>query len=153
MALPDSGQIPNAKPQNFHAKLAALNSLNRNYHAYLNSKSPRFAAIAEFVKASAEYELAQDAVTKANGDLATAQIEFAAAVDAAAIQPYDYNVSVYQNATVESLSARLEALRAEEVSIGQFTELDVEIASLEGLLRGPKRRLSWTIKSNLKRRS
>ncbi len=135
VALPDSVPMPDTKPQNFHAKLAALNSLNRNYHAYLNSKSPRFAAIAAFVKASAEYELALDAVARVNGDLVAAQEEFTAAVDAAGIKPYDDNISVYQNASVESLTARLEALRTAQQSV-QSTELDAEIAALEGLLSG-----------------
>ena len=42
------------KEKNFHAKLAGLNSLNRNYHAYLNSQSPRMASIRTFVLDSAD---------------------------------------------------------------------------------------------------
>ncbi|KQV36713.1 MULTISPECIES: hypothetical protein [unclassified Rhizobium] len=36
----------------------ALRSLNRNYHAYLNSKDPRIVAVAAYAKAYAEFEIA-----------------------------------------------------------------------------------------------
>lgn len=39
------------------AKLGGLNSLNRNYHAYLNSNDPRMAAIRAYVVAYAQFEL------------------------------------------------------------------------------------------------
>ncbi len=41
------------------SKLGAgrLHSLNRNYHAYLNSKDPKMAALAAYVKAYAEFEI------------------------------------------------------------------------------------------------
>ncbi|MHB0954265.1 MAG: hypothetical protein ACYC10_20405 [Allorhizobium sp.] len=39
------------------AKLGGLNSLNRNYHAYLNSNDPRMAAIRDYVVAYAQFEL------------------------------------------------------------------------------------------------
>jgi hypothetical protein len=37
--------------------LKGLNSLNRNYRAYLNSQDPRMAAIASYAKAYAQYEI------------------------------------------------------------------------------------------------
>jgi hypothetical protein len=47
--------------KNFHAKLAGLNSLNRNFHAYLNAQDPRMAAIRDYVMANVAYEnLAED---------------------------------------------------------------------------------------------
>ena len=52
-ALPADVPLPGIKPKNFNAKLAGLNSLKRNYHAYLNSNSPRMAAISAFVARSA----------------------------------------------------------------------------------------------------
>ena len=52
-ALPDTVLVPETKPKNLHARLAGLNSLNRNYHAYLNSQSPRFASIFDYVMDSA----------------------------------------------------------------------------------------------------
>lgn len=39
------------------AKLGRLNSLNRNYHAYLNSSDPHMAAIRAYVVAYAQFEL------------------------------------------------------------------------------------------------
>jgi len=61
VAIPDTVTLPTAKPEdrNLHARLAGLNSLQRNYHAYLNSQSPRMAGIAAFVMASAQLALAQ----------------------------------------------------------------------------------------------
>jgi len=61
-ALPDVVLVPEAKPEekNLHARLAGLNSLNRNYHAYLNSQSPRFAGIFDYVRDSAEGVLDPD---------------------------------------------------------------------------------------------
>ncbi len=46
-----------AKPQNVAASLGSLNSLKRNYHAYLNSKDPKMAALSAYVKAYAEFEM------------------------------------------------------------------------------------------------
>ncbi|UWU24799.1 hypothetical protein N2601_21910 (plasmid) [Rhizobium sp. CB3060] len=39
------------------AELGSLNSLKRNYHAYMNSKDPKFAAIAAYVRDYAEFEM------------------------------------------------------------------------------------------------
>jgi hypothetical protein len=63
-ALPDSALVPPAKPDqgNLHARLAGLNSLQRNYHAYLNSQSPRFSPIFDYVRDSAEGVLDPDDV-------------------------------------------------------------------------------------------
>jgi len=48
--------IVNETP-NLAAKLGGLNSLKRNYHAYLNSNDPRMAAIRGYVVAYAQFEL------------------------------------------------------------------------------------------------
>lgn len=52
--------VPLEKPKirPLEAKLAGLNSLNRNYRAYLNSSDPRMAAIRDYAIAYANYELA-----------------------------------------------------------------------------------------------
>lgn len=52
--------VPLEKPKirPLEAKLAGLNSLNRNYRAYLNSSDPRMAAIRDYAVAYATYELA-----------------------------------------------------------------------------------------------
>lgn len=51
--------VPLEKPKipPLEAKLAGLNSLNRNYSAYLNSSDPRMAAIRDYAVAYATYEL------------------------------------------------------------------------------------------------
>lgn len=67
-----------AKEKNLRARLGSLNSLRRNVNAYLNSKSPRFAAVQAFVMASARYDLALDAARKANATLADAQARLTA---------------------------------------------------------------------------
>jgi len=46
-----------AEKPNLAAKLGGLNSLKRNYHAYLNSNDPRMAAIRDYVVAYAQFEL------------------------------------------------------------------------------------------------
>lgn len=66
---------PPSKEKKLHAKLGRLNSLKRNVNAYLNSKSPRFAAVQAFVMASAQYDLALDAVEKAKAAVADAQTQ------------------------------------------------------------------------------
>lgn len=52
--------VPLEKPKTrpIEAKLAGLNSLNRNYRAYLNSSDPRMASIRDYAVAYATYELA-----------------------------------------------------------------------------------------------
>jgi hypothetical protein len=132
-ALPAEAPLPDAKPKNFNAKLAGLNSLKRNYHAYLNSQSPRMAAIRDFVMASAEFDLAREDVAEATAALAEAQADFAAAVNAAGLTPYDGAVGVYDDPTVDSLEARLADLTAADETVDD-PALDAEIAAVEGLL-------------------
>src|SRR5262245_53652627 len=72
---------PKNKEKNCNAKLDCLNSLNRNYHAYLNSQSPKFASVRDFVRKSAEFDLANEKLDAANADLATAQSFFFQAED------------------------------------------------------------------------
>lgn len=43
--------------QNLASKLGSLNSLKRDYHAYMNSQSPEIAAIRAYVMAYAQFEL------------------------------------------------------------------------------------------------
>jgi hypothetical protein len=47
-------KTPNVKA--VHSNIAGLNSLNRNYHAYLNSNDPRMAAVSAYAIAYAEFE-------------------------------------------------------------------------------------------------
>jgi hypothetical protein len=63
-ALPDTVVVPQSKPDrgSLHARLGGLNSLQRNYHAYLNSQSPRFSPVFDYVRDSAEGVLDPDDV-------------------------------------------------------------------------------------------
>ncbi|MFI0849677.1 hypothetical protein [Mesorhizobium sp. IMUNJ 23232] len=132
--LPASVALPDAKPQNFHAKLAGLNSLKRNYNAYLNSKSPRMAAISAFVRASAELDIARERETKAAAALAEARAEFAAAAEEAALTPYDGAVGAYDDPTVESLRERLADLNAATVADEDLSDWQAEVDAVESLL-------------------
>ena len=55
-------------------------------------------------------------------------------VEAAAIEPYDDRIEVYDNPTVESLTARLEFLNATAAPLEDAAALEAEIAALEELL-------------------
>jgi hypothetical protein len=135
--LPETVVPPEVKPKNFNAKLGALNSLKRNYQAYIHAKSPRFAPVAAFVMASAQYELAVEAVTAGELSLAKAQEDFAATVAAAQLTAYDGTVDAYNDATVESLGARLNTLKAiTEVDPALEAERLAEIAAIESVLAG-----------------
>lgn len=135
--LPENVVPPEVKPKNFNAKLGALNSLKRNYQAYIHSKSPRFAPVAAFVMASAKHELAVEAVTAGELGLAKAQEDFAAAVASGQLTAYDGAVDAYNDPTVESLGARLDALKATtEDDPALDAERLAEIAAIEGVLAG-----------------
>jgi len=132
--LPIVGPLPEAKPKNFNAKLAGLNSLNRNYHAYLNSQSPRMAAISAFVMDSAEFDLARERVAQAEIALAEAEAEFTDAVEQAGPVPYDGAIGVYDDPAVDSLSRRLDDLNNDVVAEEDREAWSAEVATLEGLL-------------------
>lgn len=54
--VPKTGSVAAVKPKSVGADTAGLRSLNRNYHAYLNSNDPRMAAISAYAIAYAEFE-------------------------------------------------------------------------------------------------
>ena len=111
VALPDKITAPNWKEddrtKNFHAKLGRLNSLNRNYHAYLNTQSPHFASLAAFVRASAELDLAQADLTAARDRLAAAEDDLGALVSSSGITAYDDAIGIYDDPTLADLQDRL----------------------------------------------
>ncbi len=109
-ADPQVQKDPHGK--NFHAKLAGLNSLNRNFHAYLHTQSPRFAALAAFVVTSAQYESARSRLAARNHDLTTAEARLGALVEASGIEPYDGAVGVYNEASLADLQDRLSYLNS-----------------------------------------
>lgn len=52
-----TAKLKQAPEDKLSAKLGSLNSLNRNYHAYMNSQAPRMAAVRAYVMAYAQFEL------------------------------------------------------------------------------------------------
>ena len=100
-ALPDEAPIFEDKPTGkLHARLAGLNSLKRNYHAYLNSQAPRFAAIRAFVLASAALD---------PEELAAAQDAFDHRLAQADLEAFDDRFN-YDDATLSDLHHRLDHL-------------------------------------------
>ncbi|MBB6468506.1 hypothetical protein HNQ96_004390 [Aminobacter lissarensis] len=130
--LPASVEIPGAKPvkeKNLNARLAGLNSLNRNYHAYLNSQSPKMALIRDYVLNSAKAELAVEAAAAAAEKAAQLQTELDAA--AAAIVPFDGSAPI-ADPTADALQARLDELNALEPPVDPI-ELSAFEAEKEAL--------------------
>ncbi|WP_442583290.1 hypothetical protein ACSBOB_15590 [Mesorhizobium sp. ASY16-5R] len=139
-AVPAFAPVPGPKPavkeKNFHAKLAGLNSLNRNYQAYLNSQSPRMAAVRAYVMASAELDIARDKLEDANAHLATAREDFETALDRIDPVPYDGAIGVYDHPTLAGLKDRLDHLKSVDVAPEDEAALNAEIADLESILGG-----------------
>ncbi|MDQ6434470.1 hypothetical protein RB623_10460 [Mesorhizobium sp. LHD-90] len=135
---PVPGPKPAAKEKNFRAKLAGLNSLNRNYRAYLNSQSPRMAAMRAYVMASAELDIAREKVETANAQLATAREDFETIVERVDPVPYDDAVGIYDDPSLAELKDRLDHLNSVEVAPEDETALDAEIADLESILGSPE---------------
>lgn len=64
----------------------SLNSMKRNYHAYLNSSDPKMAALAAYVKAYAEFEI-QYGVTAVPTDPALSETALVSALEQLANRP------------------------------------------------------------------
>ena len=137
-ALPQTMVAPElqatVKEKNLHAKLAGLNSLNRNYHAYMNSQSPRFASIATFVRDSAEFDIATERLAAAEAELAAAQTGFDARVASSGVVPYDGAIGVYDDPTLAELEARLDHLNSVPVAPEDEMAWAAERDALESVL-------------------
>ena len=55
-AIKAEKSVKTANVKAVHSNTAGINSLNRNYHAYLNSNDPRMAAVSAYAIAYAEFE-------------------------------------------------------------------------------------------------
>jgi len=122
-ALPTIVSIPPAKPEekNLHARLAGLNSLKRNYRAYLVSQSPKMASIRAFVMASANLDIA-------TANLDDAKKDFQAVLDEADLQGFD--PEFYDDANLRDLQDRLETLPE---GIAEFDALRSVLDSREAM--------------------
>jgi hypothetical protein len=122
------------KEKNLNAKLAGLNSLNRNYHAYLNSQSPRMASIQAFVMDSVEFDIAQAKLDAANVQLAASQAEFESLVAGTELTPYDGAVGIYDDPSLADLRERLDHLNSVTVAPEDEAAWAAEVAALESIL-------------------
>ena len=116
---------PHAKPakeKNFRAKLAGLNSLNRNYHAYMNSQDPRLDAIRSYMMASIDYERAAETLAEALANLAPAQDAFAETVASLYGGLTTYDGFSPTDPDIDSLNTRL----------GELETLDPSTLTTEG---------------------
>ncbi|TYC63336.1 hypothetical protein FMN50_03080 [Rhodobacterales bacterium] len=124
---------PALKTGNLNARLGRLNSLKRNYNAYLNSKDPHLASVAAYVQASLAYESSAADLVQSEAALAELKAAFDGII--ANITPYDD--FAYQGLTTETLQDRLADLQDTDTSA--FTEdemaaYDAEVAALGNAL-------------------
>ena len=138
IALPHRVSTPKWKEddeaKNFHAKLGRLNSLNRNYHAYLNTQSPHFASLSAFVRASAEFDLAQGDLTAARDRLAAAEEGLGALVANSGITAYDDAEGIYDDPTLADLQDRLDHLDSLTVAPADEEAFNAERDALRSIL-------------------
>lgn len=134
--------VPSAKPgkeKNFNAKLAGLNSLNRNYHAYMNAQDPRMAAIRSFVMASADYDIAAASLDEALENLGLAEDAFASSVASLydGLTTYDgFSLTEPDLTSLESRLTDLEKLETTELSEDEANAVQAEIDALNAALSG-----------------
>jgi hypothetical protein len=135
-ALPESVPAPQPKPKEktLQARLAGLNSLKRNYHAYLNSQSPKMASVKAFVMASAEFDLAREKLDAATAKLSLARTGFESLLTNTKLTPYDGAVGVYDDPTLADLAARLEHLQSATVAPEDQQAWEAEVAALKSVL-------------------
>ena len=116
---------PLGKPKNFNAKLGRLNSLKRNYHAYMNSSSPHLAAIQDYIRDTLASENLAEDLKALDEKLIAAREEFSGLLTA--IEPHD-DFS-YEDLTTEDLEARLAAL--DTIDTTDFTEAELSALDAE----------------------
>jgi hypothetical protein len=108
-AVPVPALKEEARAKNLHSKLGGLNSLQRNYQAYLNAKDPKFAAIQAYVMTAAQSEMTE--------------AELAAAIEAqAALQA--------EIATLETRMAQLQEIPEADRTTDEVAELEALAAAL-----------------------
>ena len=125
---------PAGKPKNFNAKLGRLNSLNRNYHAYINSNDPHLAAIQAYINDSLAYERLSADLQGLEQDLLTARTLF----DGLLQDVDSYDGFAYEGLTSQQLEdrlAELESLDSAELSDDELTALETERLALETALQ------------------
>ncbi|MEE4012424.1 hypothetical protein V1T76_10200 [Roseibium sp. FZY0029] len=125
---------PTGKPKNFNARLGRLNSLNRNYHAYLNSNDPHLAAIQAYINDSLAYERLSADLQGLEQDLLTARTLF----DSLLQDVDSYDGFAYDSLTSQQLEdrlAELESVDTTELTEVELTALETERQALENALQ------------------
>lgn len=120
---------PNVKQKNFNAKLGRLNSLKRNYRAYINSNSPHLASIVAYIDATLTYDSLAAELAIAEENLDSARVLLAETLDV--ITPYDE--FAYEDLSSEELEARLaelEGIDDTELPLEQAAALQAERTAL-----------------------
>jgi hypothetical protein len=120
-AIPEVSPV--SKQKNLNAKLARLNSLKRNYRAYLNSNDPKLASVKEYIEASLAYEQFSEEFAKTEETLAIAKETFNEILK----DIVTYDDFSYGDLASEDLETRLADL--EETDTSEFTE--DQLASIE----------------------
>lgn len=136
------------KERNFKAKLAGLNSLKRNFHAYINSSDPRMTAVRAYVLASVEFENKSDELLVSEGQLAIVQALFSTEVTNSFAEITPYKIALgesfnYSTSDLAALQQRLADLSAESLRLQSedppvdVTQIDEEIAAINAFLNSP----------------
>ncbi len=129
--------------KNLHAKLGWLNSLQRNYHAYLNAKDPRFAPIQAYVLGQAQARIDE---ANARQSLSTAIATYSALSvhhDDQTIDPKDPQavadrLSELQAVDTSGLTqSELDAYNAEVSALTAIDRADARIADAKATLDDP----------------
>ena len=122
--------------QNFHARLAGLNSLKRNRNGLMNSSDPRMEAIRAYVEAGPALEIALAELEQAISDLADAQDAYLLLVEGLEFDAFDGNPDAYGDLSPSALQDRLTAL--EELPLLEtdplYDDWLAEIADLEAAI-------------------
>ncbi|WP_223479275.1 hypothetical protein [Oricola indica] len=133
-----------AKEKNFNAKLAGLNSLKRNYHAYLNAADPRMAGIRTYVLAYVDYENAVDDLALAEQRLTAAETALATLLTDtfSSITPYETTAGTaftYDGISLDGLATRRGELQTvldglSDPASQEALDLQAEIAAIDSLI-------------------
>lgn len=122
------------KEKNLNAKLAGLNSLKRNFNAYINSNDPPIIEMRAFIEASIAYEDAVKEAADAQKLLDDAKLAFATLAGQIVSNDGAFD---YTAGTVGTMATRLEALNLVDVTLltaEQVVALDAEKLALQSAL-------------------
>ncbi len=121
--VPVPTEVPSARNRNIHAKLGWLNSLQRNYMAYLNAKDPKFAPIQDYVLGQAQ----------ARTDLATALDAYSALGAYYDDAPVDTTDPEAVNGRIDALTALTDRTAEQQAELDALTSVATADAAVDDL--------------------